>query len=341
MAQIIHKNSFQVEPNWQKELATGFTDPLALLSHLQIPVDDYSKDALARRLFPMRVPRAFADKMEAGNAEDPLLLQVLPLREEFLAEPGFSADPLDEHDTAGKGLLHKYKSRVLLIVRGGCAVNCRYCFRRHFPYQDNAVSKKEWQDAIHYISSNPNINEVIFSGGDPLMAKDNFLAWLSQSINNIPHIKRIRIHTRLPVVLPNRINETFLDWFGSLNTQKLMVLHINHANEIDEVLKQKCQQMRNAGITLFNQAVLLGKVNDTVDAQMNLNEALFDAGIQPYYLHVLDKVQGAQHFLVDDNKARTIMQQVIERQPGFIIPKLVREIAGHPGKTPVDLRLHP
>jgi EF-P beta-lysylation protein EpmB len=341
LAQIIPKKTLQVESHWQKELATGFTDPLSLLTHLQIDTSDFEKDAQARRLFPMRVPRAFVDKMKSGDINDPLLLQVLPLRQEFLAEPGFSADPLEEHDTAGKGLLHKYQSRVLLIVRGGCAVNCRYCFRRHFPYQDNAIRKKDWLPTLEYIEQHPEIDEVIFSGGDPLMANDDFLGWLAQELEKLPQIKRLRIHTRLPVVLPNRIDHGFLQWMKSLTLQKVIVLHINHANEIDDALRDKCKQLKDAGVVLFNQAVLLKDINNSVEAQCALNEALFDSGVQPYYLHVLDKVQGAQHFLVDDDEARKIMAQVIARQPGFLVPKLVREIGGQPGKTPVDLRIHP
>lgn len=341
MVQIIPKKLLQVEPHWQKELATGFNDPIALLEHLKIDSSNLEKDAQARRLFPMRVPRAFVAKMEMGNIDDPLLQQVLPNRQEFIAESGFSTDPLEEHDTAGKGLLHKYKSRVLLIVRGGCAINCRYCFRRHFPYQDNAVSKREWQEALNYIDTHPEVEEVIFSGGDPLMAKDDFLAWLADAICQRPQIKRLRIHTRLPVVLPNRIDSEFLAWFGALPIQKVMILHINHANEMDDALKQKCKRLKDNGVVLFNQAVLLAGINDTADAQIALNEAVFDAGIQPYYLYMLDKVQGAHHFLVSDAKARNIMKQVIERQPGFLVPKLVREIGGQAGKTPVDLLMHP
>lgn len=341
MAQIIPKNLIQVESHWQKELASSFTDPFKLLAYLNIEPEGFEKDALARRLFPMRVPQTFAQKMEKGNRNDPLLLQVLPLRKEFDLASGFSADPLLEHDTASKGLLHKYKSRVLLIVRGGCAVNCRYCFRRHFPYQDNAVSKQEWLETISYIARHPHIDEVILSGGDPLMAKDDFLAWLAEQLSALPQIRRLRIHTRLPVVLPARINTAFIDWFSRINMQRVMILHINHANEIDDALREKCQALKRAGISLFNQAVLLATINDTVEDQLALNDALFEAGIQPYYLHLLDKVQGAHHFLVDDQRAREIMKQVVERQAGFLVPKLVREIGGEAGKTPVDLLMHP
>ncbi len=289
----------------------------------------------------MRVPRHFVELMEKGNPHDPLFLQVMPLSDEFLTSPGYSEDPLDEHDTAGKGILHKYDSRVLLMVRTGCAVNCRYCFRRHFPYADNAVSKHQWLDVLDYLRNNSQINEVIFSGGDPLMAKDDHLSWLANEIAAIAHIKRLRIHSRLPVVLPERISHDFVEWFSALPLQKVLVLHANHANEMSETLKVRLNILREKGVTLLNQSVLLKGINDSADAISDLSETLFEAGVLPYYLHVLDKVQGASHFYVSDDKGRAIMEEAIKRLPGFLVPKLVREIGGQPGKTPIDLKLHP
>lgn len=289
----------------------------------------------------MRVPRHFVELMEKGNPHDPLFLQVMPLSDEFLTSPGYSEDPLDEHDTAGKGILHKYDSRVLLMVRTGCAVNCRYCFRRHFPYADNAVSKHQWLDVLDYLRNNSQINEVIFSGGDPLMAKDDHLSWLANEIAAIAHIKRLRIHSRLPVVLPERISREFVEWFTALPLQKVLVLHANHANEMSETLKARLNTLREKGVTLLNQSVLLKEINDSADAISDLSETLFEAGVLPYYLHVLDKVQGASHFYVSDDKGRAIMEEAIKRLPGFLVPKLVREIGGQPGKTPIDLKMHP
>ncbi|MBU3021081.1 EF-P beta-lysylation protein EpmB [Aestuariibacter sp. A3R04] len=341
MAQIIPKNRLSVETNWQKELALAYTTPEALLDYLELDREKLAHHSAARRLFPMRVPRHFASLMEKGNWHDPLLRQVIPLSEEFKVTPGYSIDPLEEHNTAGQGLLHKYKSRVLLIIRGGCAVNCRYCFRRHFPYQDHAVGKQEWQTAIEYIAKDANINEVIFSGGDPLMAKDTHLAWLAERLAAIPHIKRLRIHTRLPVVMPSRIDSAFEQWFTGLPLQKILVLHANHSNEISAPLKARMHSLRSRGVTLLNQAVLLKGVNDSADALCDLQEAVFDAGVLPYYLYLLDKVQGASHFEVSDEKARKLIAQVIKRLPGFLVPKLTREIGGQPGKTPVDLHIHP
>ena len=341
MEQIIPKKPISVEHNWQKELACSYTDPAKLLQYLGLDEEKYTQHIKARRLFPMRVPRHFADLMEKGNPNDPLFLQVMPLSDEFLTSKGYSEDPLDEHDTAGKGILHKYDSRVLLMVRTGCAVNCRYCFRRHFPYADNAVSKNQWLDVLEYLRGNSKINEVIFSGGDPLMAKDDHLSWLANEIAAIPHIKRLRIHSRLPVVLPERISHDFVEWFTALPLQKVLVLHANHANEMSESLKSRLNTLRAKGVTLLNQSVLLKGINDSGEAISNLSESLFEAGVLPYYLHVLDKVQGASHFYVSDDEGRQIMEEAIKRLPGFLVPKLVREIGGQPGKTPIDLHLHP
>lgn len=341
MAQIIPKNHIAVEHNWQKELALSFSDPIKLLEYLDIDPAHYHQDSAARRLFPMRVPRHFAKLMEKGNWNDPLLQQVMPRKEEFLTSPGFVNDPLEEHDTAAKGVLHKYLNRALFIVKGGCAVNCRYCFRRHFPYEDNAVNKREWENSLNYIASDAQIDEIILSGGDPLMAKDEHLSWLAEHIQRIPHIKRLRIHTRLPVVLPQRLDNQFANWFAQLPLQKIMVLHVNHSNEMSPELSERLLTLRTKGVTLLNQAVLLKGINDSAQQLINLNEALFDAGVLPYYLHLLDRVQGAAHFDTDLAQAREIMAQVIKRQPGYLVPKLVREIGGQPGKTPIDLHLCP
>lgn len=341
MGQMIPKKAISVEHNWQKELAMSFTDPAVLLRHLSLDPANYIEDAQARSLFPMRVPRHFASLMEPANPDDPLLRQVLPLRDEFIQHPGFTADPLDEHDTEQPGLLHKYQSRVLLIVRGGCAVNCRYCFRRHFPYGDNAANRQQLEQTMDYLRSAPEVNEVILSGGDPLMAKDSHLAWLADQISTLSHIKRLRIHTRLPVVLPERLDTEFVDWFTQSPLQRILVLHINHANEVSKQLIARLKPLRESGVTLLNQAVLLRGINDSGEAQEALSEALFAAGILPYYLHVLDKVEGAGHFYIDDDAARKVMEETIKRLPGFLVPKLVREMGGQPGKTPVDLHLHP
>ena len=335
---MIPKKPVSVESNWQKELALSFTDPVKLLEYLQIDPAEYALDAQARRLFPMRVPRHFVRLMRVRDPSDPLLLQIMPNRAEFESPTGYVTDPLEEQDNQQPGLLHKYKSRVLMIVRGGCAVNCRYCFRRHFPYADNSPSLQQLQDNLSMIATDRDINEVILSGGDPLMAKDPHLARLAKDISAIPHVKRLRIHTRLPVVLPERIDNQFVQWFSELELQRILVLHINHANEVSPQLAERLASLQRAGVTLFNQAVLLKGVNDSVDTQVALSEALFAAGIMPYYLHVLDKVQGAAHFDISDALARELMHGMLAKLPGFLVPKLVREEAGKTAKSPIDLR---
>jgi EF-P beta-lysylation protein EpmB len=341
LSQIIPKKPLSVESNWQKELATSFSDPKSLLEYLDLPLENFTQDIQARKLFPMRVPRSFAARMEKGNALDPLFLQVFTSQKEFDTAENFSTDPLQEHSNQQAGILHKYQNRLLLLVRGGCAVNCRYCFRRHFPYSDNHLNKQEWQQALTYIADNPQIDEVIYSGGDPLMAKDDFLAWLTSQIENITHVKRLRIHSRLPVVIPSRITTELMTWFTQSRLKPVMVLHVNHVNEIDNQLARAMQKLKDAGVTLLNQAVLLKGINDTADAQIALNEGLFEIGVMPYYLHVLDKVAGAAHFDTTDEQAKALMRELIKRQPGYLVPKLVREIGGQPGKTPLDLNLHP
>lgn len=274
-----------------------------------------------------------------ADPSDPLLLQVLTAREEFIAAPGFTNDPLDEQRSVVPGLLHKYRNRALLLVKGGCAVNCRYCFRRHFPYQDNQGNRANWHQALDYIRQHPELDEIIFSGGDPLMAKDSELSWLLDELESISHIKRLRIHTRLPVVIPARITAALCQRLGDSRLQVLMVTHINHANEIDQPLRDSMAQLKQAGVTLLNQSVLLRGVNDDADVLAALSNALFDAGILPYYIHVLDKVQGAAHFMVDDDEARQLMKGLLSRVSGYLVPRLAREIGGQPSKTPLDLRL--
>ena len=339
MSHIIPRNVPSVEQNWLNDLANAISDPLKLLNMLKIDPTPWQKGLTAKKLFALRVPVSFVERMEVGNPYDPLLRQVLPLEQEFEVHQGYSTDPLDEQDNPIPGLLHKYHNRVLMIVKGGCAVNCRYCFRRHFPYQDNKGNKVVWQQGLDYIATQPQISEVILSGGDPLMAKDHELVWLLEHIAAIPHIKRLRIHSRLPVVIPNRITPTLCELFANSRLQIIMVTHINHANEINAALTTAMTQLKLAKVTLLNQSVLLKGVNDSVTALTELSEALFDAGILPYYLHVLDHVQGAAHFFIDDQQARTLMAGVISNVSGYLVPTLAREIGGRSSKTPLDLHL--
>ncbi|MDE1327228.1 EF-P beta-lysylation protein EpmB [Vibrio aestuarianus] len=339
MPHIITRKVESVEQNWLQQLTNAISNPADLLQILEIDPSLWQNGFEARKLFALRVPQSFVERMEKGNPNDPLLRQVLPLSEEFEWHQGYSTDPLEEQNNAIPGLLHKYKNRALMIVKGGCAVNCRYCFRRHFPYQENKGSKTVWQQSLDYIAAHPELNEVILSGGDPLMAKDHELKWLIDAISQIPHIKRLRIHSRLPVVIPARITDSLCELLQDTRLQVILVTHINHANEINLELKQQMNRLRAINVTLLNQGVLLKGVNDSIKAQVQLSETLFDAGILPYYLHVLDKVQGATHFFVSDQQAKDIMAGVIEQVSGYLVPKLTREIGGRSSKTPLDLHL--
>jgi len=339
MADIVTRNT-PAREEWLRQLADVITDPVVLLQHLQLSAHpDLIAGASARRLFPLRVPKAFVARMEIGNPADPLLRQVITQREEFLAAPGFSTDPLEEQHSVVPGLLHKYRNRALLLVKGACAVNCRYCFRRHFPYQDNQGNRANWSTALEYIRQHPELNEIIFSGGDPLMAKDHELDELISGLEQIPHLKTLRIHTRLPVVIPARITPALCRRLASCRLQVVLVTHINHANEIDRTLQESMTQLRLARVTLLNQSVLLRGINDDADTLAKLSERLFSIGILPYYLHVLDKVQGAAHYYVDDDEARAIMGQLLLKVSGYLVPRLAREIGGERSKTLLDLGL--
>lgn len=339
MANIVTLNT-PFREDWLYQLGDVITDPDELLTLLALNDNaELQKGREARRLFPLRVPRAFVARMRPGDPLDPLLLQVLTAREEFIAAPGFTTDPLDEQRNVVPGLLHKYKNRALLLVKGGCAVNCRYCFRRHFPYQENQGNKANWAQALEYIRTRPELDEIIFSGGDPLMAKDHELDWLIGELEKIAHIKRLRIHTRLPVVIPARITDALCQRLEQSRLQVLMVTHINHANEIDDALRASMTKLKKHGVTLLNQSVLLRDVNDSADVLAALSNALYDAGILPYYIHVLDKVQGAAHFMVSDDEARNIMKGLMSQVSGYMVPKLTREIGGEPSKTILDLGL--
>ena len=339
MAHIVTLNTPSRE-DWLAQLADVVTSPDELLHLLNVDADaNLLAGRDAKRLFALRVPRAFIARMEPGNPNDPLLRQVLTSQEEFITAPGFSTDPLEEQHSVVPGLLHKYSNRALLLVKGGCAVNCRYCFRRHFPYAENQGNKRNWQAALEYISAHPELDEIIFSGGDPLMAKDHELDWLITQLESISHIKRLRIHSRLPIVIPARVTDALVARISTSSLQVLLVNHINHANEIDAEFHAAMKRLRIAGVTLLNQSVLLRGVNDNAQTLADLSNALFDVGVMPYYLHVLDRVQGAAHFMVSDDEARSIIRELLTLVSGYLVPKLAREIGGEPSKTPLDLGL--
>ncbi len=323
-------------PGWQQILAQGFNDASQLLTFLNLPVTKGSP--VAEKQFKTRVPRGFAARMQIGNPQDPLLLQVLAVNDELVLSEDYVSDPLDE--TASNripGLIHKYKNRVLLTVTGACAVHCRYCFRRHFPYQDNNPGRAGWQLVLDYIANDPNIHEVILSGGDPLLAKDTILFDLISQLTIIPHLKTLRFHSRIPVVLPERVDDHFIKQFTSIPLNKVMVLHVNHPQELDKSVADACMRLANAGCHLLNQSVLLARVNDKPETLAQLSYRLFDCGVLPYYLHLLDKVQGAAHFDVSDSRALTIFQVLQTLLPGYLLPRLVREDAGKHHKTLISV----
>lgn len=338
---MIHGSAVRVESaSWQNILANSIKNPAELLDRLQLDISLLPAALAAAKSFSLRVPEPYLKRMRPGDINDPLLRQVLPIGEELEDQPGFVLDPLGEqHSNARPGIIHKYHGRLLLVVSSGCAINCRYCFRRHFPYDDNNLSTAEWDAALDYIRNDSSISEVIYSGGDPLAANDRRLAWLTREIAAVPHVRRLRIHTRLPIVIPQRITPELIDALCGTRLPVTMVWHCNHAAELDAATNEAASRLRQAGVILLNQAVLLRGVNDSLEAQLALSEALGDAGILPYYLHLLDRVRGASHFLVPDNDARNLVGSMLTRLPGYLVPKLVREVAGEPGKVPVSVEL--
>ena len=325
--------------DWQAILKASVTRPEQLLERLGLSAPQWLDGAEGgHSLFPVRVPEPFLQRMEYGNPDDPLLRQVLPRAEETRQRTGFVQDPLAEDNAiAGTGLIRKYQSRALLMVTGQCAINCRYCFRRHFPYDSHRLGPGERRAVIEALTASPDINEVIFSGGDPLAVNDRLLARWAGLIEEVPHIRRLRIHSRLPVVIPQRVCDELLAWLTASRLQVVLVLHINHPAEIDQATRSALARLRGAGVTLLNQSVVLRGVNDSTDTLCQLSEALFEAGVMPYYLHAFDPVEGAHHFDVSDQEAAALVRGMLSRLPGFLVPKLVREIPCQPAKTPLNL----
>ncbi len=319
--------------SWKNLLKSAIKDPIQLLSEIGLEPTDLNFPIAENTGFAVRVPQPFIDKMQLGNPQDPLLLQVLSQQAENLAVAGYTNDPLEEHASSAPGILHKYHGRVLLMLASACAVNCRYCFRRHFPYQDKVASGKQLQQSIDYISEHQEISEVILSGGDPLMVSDSQLSLLLSQLNQIPHLKRLRIHTRLPVVIPQRITQELCNILATSHLNVSMVLHINHANEIDELFTSSVKKLRDSGIQLFNQSVLLKDINDNVSVLAQLSEQLFAAYIVPYYIHLLDKVAGAAHFDIPKAQAIELVEALRNRLPGYLVPRLAIEEPGEKAKT--------
>lgn len=318
---------------WREAMSNLITDPQELLHLLQLDPTLLPSAQAAAKLFPLRVTHSFVQRMEIGNPDDPLLKQVLPLGAELTTVPGFSNDPLGEQPVnVLPGLLHKYAGRVLVTPTSACAVHCRYCFRRSFPYEDNNPGREGWLAIMDYIAKDPSIWEVILSGGDPLTLNDAMLQQFTDLLKSNTHIKCLRIHTRLPIVLPERITEEFIHWASALPFKLVIVLHTNHPNEIDEVTAAMLQRLRPIA-TLLNQSVLLKDINDDADVLAELSKKLFEVGVLPYYLHVLDKVQGAAHFDLPLSTATLLHQELMNKLPGYLVPRLVREDAGAEAKT--------
>ncbi len=320
-------------PRWQQLWREAVRDPRELLALLGLDPQALGVSEQAATQFALRVPRGFVARMRHGDAHDPLLRQVLPIDAELRRVPGFALDAVG--DAAAKkadGVIQKYRGRALLVATGSCAVHCRYCFRRHFPYAEETAARDGWREAVAAIAADPDIDEVILSGGDPLSLATPKLVELTEALAAIPQLKRLRIHSRLPVVLPERVDAPLLAWLRALPWPVAFVIHANHANEFDASVDAALAQLRDSGAQLLNQAVLLRGVNDSVDALAALSERSFAAGVLPYYLHQLDRVEGVAHFEVDDATARALHQALAARLSGYLVPKLVREIAGDTGK---------
>jgi len=323
------------EQPWLQALATAIRTPEALLNALDLSAHQLPPIFNGGDKFPLRVPLSFVSRMKKGDPNDPLLRQVLPLDEENSFSHGYLTDPVgDLNASKTPGLLHKYHGRALMITTGACAVHCRYCFRRHFPYSEQNAASNEWDESIRHITQDNTINEVILSGGDPLALSDQRLATLLERLTQIPHLKRLRIHTRLPVVIPQRITDTLITLLANCRLTPIIVIHTNHANEIDAKLHRALKRLKTIpDITLLNQSVLLQGVNDNSQALISLSEALFDSGVTPYYLHLLDKAQGTAHFNVSVARAIALLKEVQASLPGYLVPRLAQEEAGATSKT--------
>lgn len=321
-------------PAWQIALRDAIDDPAELLRLLEL--DPALAARSATQDFALRVPRGFVARMRKGDPNDPLLRQVLPQHAERVPATGFTTDAVgDLHSNRQGGILHKYRGRALLITTGACAIHCRYCFRRHFPYDEINASRHAWREALDQLAADASIEEIILSGGDPLSLSDRRLAALAEALDGITHLRRLRIHTRLPIVLPERIDAALMRWLTGGRLTRVMVIHANHAQELDGMVQHALLRLSDSGITLLNQSVLLRDINDDAEVLANLSERLFECRVMPYYLHLLDRVQGAAHFETNETQAAAILRALASRLPGYLVPRLVREVQGQPYKLPV------
>ncbi len=337
---MITANPLKAQPEpqsrWQSLWRRAVRDPRELLRLLGLDALAATLSDAAATQFPLRVPHGFVARMRHGDPHDPLLRQVLPVLDEERVVPGFDLDAVGDLAARGAtGVIHKYRGRALLIATGSCAVHCRYCFRRHFPYAEDTAAANGWRAALDYLAADTGISEVLLSGGDPLSLATHKLAEFGAGLDRLPHVRRLRLHTRLPVVLPERVDAQLLDWLRTRPQRVIVVIHANHANEIDADVAAAMTRLRDAGATLLNQSVLLRGVNDSVQALAALSLRLFEVGVLPYYLHQLDRVAGAAHFEVPAARARSLHAGLAAELPGYLLPRLVRETAGAPGKVPL------
>ena len=323
-----------LKSSWQQDLTHAISDPEQLLARLNLDPALLPAAQTAAAQFPLRVTEHYLSLIEPGNPQDPLLRQILPLADELVPIPGFNTDPVgDTQASSGTGLLHKYQGRALLITTGACAIHCRYCFRRHFPYQaDNAL--RHWQAMLTQLTAQPELTEVILSGGDPLCLSDQRLETLISQIEAVPHVQRLRLHSRLPLVLPNRLTSPLISRLQQSRLHTSLVLHSNHPTELSPTLLPGLHALRQANVTLLNQSVLLAGVNDCVATLKQLSETLFTYGVLPYYLHILDPVQGAAHFAVTTSVQQQIATELRAQLPGYLLPRIVREVVGASAKLP-------
>jgi len=319
---------------WQKQLQQAIKTPEDLLTYLSLDTHLSKIGRQAHQQFMTKVPLSFAKRMHKRDINDPLLKQVLPFIAEEENHPGFLSDPLQEIDfNPVPGMLHKYHGRILMTFTPQCAINCRYCFRRHFNYEENNVGTHGWKEVFAYIQQNPEIHEIILSGGDPLIASTTLLQLFTDKLSNFPQIKTLRLHTRLPIVLPARVDDAFLAWTKKQPFKLVMVMHANHPQELNHEVKDIFHALTTHQVTLLNQSVLLKGINDNAETLATLSHRLFEYNSLPYYLHQMDKVLGTHHFVVSDPKALKLHETLTQLLPGYLVPKLVREIPGHQGKT--------
>ena len=342
---MIPQSAAQVEPlslikatqdqeDWRTQLRNAYRSPAQLLKALAFSDEDIINMVADEQGFTTLVPQAFVAKMSNNDANDPLLLQVLANADEAIEDTNFVSDPLQEASfNPQPGVVHKYHGRALLITAGHCAINCRYCFRRHYPYAEQRRGRDQWQQSLAYIADHNDIEEVILSGGDPLALTDAALFDLISAIEGIKHIKRLRIHSRLPIVLPARITNELCNRLKGSRLTCVMVVHANHANELGEDVAQACDLLRHSKVQLLNQSVLLNRINNSLDSLKQLSERLCDIGVMPYYLHLPDHVAGTTHFFVNVERGQDLIQQMRACMPGYLVPKLAREEPGQLNKT--------